>query len=671
MNALEAAENPIIAIQAGRDLDNNEGRENRIILFTNEHDSNGDNIVVVEEVSTSGIVRGQRPKVNKIITSYGKEKIQSLINNAIAENRVLFADKKRSLTNVRSEGFQLPNSLYVQDFDNNIQKFWADVKYLNGENRISNEKTPNNSFERAFKKAMDEKNRKYSVSNIPLQKSILPDNEMPQGMNMTAGEIKDEVAGHIYDLLKPDWTFVDVYTDEGISGTNTKHRAGFNKMIQDALDGKIDLIVTKSISRFARNTVDTLTNVRTLKEHNVEVYFEKENIYTFDSKGEVLITIMSSLAQEESRSISENVTWGHRKRFSDGKVSLGYSSFLGYEKGPDKDHPLVIVEEQAAIVRRIYTMFIDGKTPFTIAKTLTEEGVPTPGGKSKWGSAVIESILTNEKYKGSALLQKKFTVDFLQHKMKENNGEVPQYYIEHSHDAIIPPEDWELVQLEMARRKALGRRYSGNSVFGARLICEDCGGFFGAKTWNSTSKYKRTVWQCNEKFKDKEHRCTTPHLNEDDIRARFIAAYNSLIPDRENILDDCRRMMDVLTDTTEIDGKIADLLQEAEVVTGLTRKLIEENASNAMDQAEFSRKYKGYEDRYTAIRDKVEKLREQSEQRKAQADSISAFMFELHETDEPVTEFDSKLWLSVIDSVVVRHNGTLLFQFRNGMEIEG
>ena len=142
---------------------------------------------------------------------------------------------------------------------------------------------------------------------------------------------------------KPDWAFVDVYTDEGISGTNTKHRAGFNKMIQDALDGKIDLIVTKSISRFARNTVDTLTNVRTLKEHNVEVYFEKENIYTFDSKGEVLITIMSSLAQEESRSISENVTWGHRKRFSDGKVSLGYSSFLGYEKGPDKDHPLVIV----------------------------------------------------------------------------------------------------------------------------------------------------------------------------------------------------------------------------------------------------------------------------------------------------------------------------------------
>ena len=157
-----------------------------------------------------------------------------------------------------------------------------------------------------------------------------------------------------------EWEFVKVYTDEGISGTNTKKRDGFNEMIQDALDGKIDLIVTKSVSRFARNTVDSLVTVRKLKEKGVEVYFEKENIYTLDSKGELLITIMSSLAQEESRSISENVTWGQRKRFSDGKVSLPYKQFLGYEKGPD-DLPK-IVEEEAVIVRRIYSVFMLGKT---------------------------------------------------------------------------------------------------------------------------------------------------------------------------------------------------------------------------------------------------------------------------------------------------------------------
>ena len=164
-----------------------------------------------------------------------------------------------------------------------------------------------------------------------------------------------------YIQSREDWEFVGVYTDEGISATNTKHRDGFKQMVKDALAGKIDLIVTKSVSRFARNTVDSLTTVRKLKEHGTEIYFEKENIFTFDSKGELLITIMSSLAQEESRSISENVTWGQRKRFADGKVSMPYKQFLGYEKG--EDGTPVINEEEAAIVRLIYRLFLDGKTP--------------------------------------------------------------------------------------------------------------------------------------------------------------------------------------------------------------------------------------------------------------------------------------------------------------------
>ena len=198
-----------------------------------------------------------------------------------------------------------------------------------------------------------------------------------------------------------EWEFVSVYTDEGISGTNTKRRVGFNQMIADALAGKIDLIVTKSVSRFARNTVDSLTTIRKLKEHGVEVYFEKENIWTFDSKGELLITIMSSLAQEESRSISENVTWGQRKRFADGKVSLPYKQFLGYRKGPD-GFPEV-VEDEAVIVRRIYSQFMAGRTPYLIAKSLTEDGIPTPSGKSIWRTTTVTSILTNEKYRGAAL----------------------------------------------------------------------------------------------------------------------------------------------------------------------------------------------------------------------------------------------------------------------------
>ena len=224
-----------------------------------------------------------------------------------------------------------------------------------------------------------------------------------------------------YIQERSDWEFVKVYTDEGISATNTKHRDGFNQMISDALDGKIDLIVTKSVSRFARNTVDSLTTVRKLKEKGIEVYFQKENIYTLDSKGELLITIMSSLAQEESRSISENVTWGQRKRMADGKVSLPYGRFLGYRKG-ENGLP-EIVPEEAEIIRFIYRNFMHGDTPHHIAEKLTLKGISTPGGKRIWSASTIESILTNEKYKGAALLQKKFTVDFLTKKTKINEGD--------------------------------------------------------------------------------------------------------------------------------------------------------------------------------------------------------------------------------------------------------
>lgn len=201
---------------------------------------------------------------------------------------------------------------------------------------------------------------------------------------------------------RDDWEYVNVYTDEGITGTSTKRREGFKQMISDALDGKIDLIVTKSVSRFARNTVDSLTTIRQLKEAGVEVYFEKENIWTFDGKGELLLTIMSSLAQEESRSISENCTWGQRKRFADGKVTVPFQRFLGYDRGPDGN--LVVNPEQAVIVKSIYSMFLQGMSYHGIAKKLTADGIPTPGGKEKWSISTVKSILSNEKYKGDALL---------------------------------------------------------------------------------------------------------------------------------------------------------------------------------------------------------------------------------------------------------------------------
>ena len=288
---------------------------------------------------------------------------------------------------------------------------------------------------------------------------------------------------------RDDWEFVAIYTDEGISATNTKRREGFKAMVADALAGKIDLIVTKSVSRFARNTVDSLTTVRTLKEKGVEIYFEKENIWTLDAKGELLITIMSSLAQEESRSISENTTWGQRKRFADGKASVAYKRFLGYDRGPNGG--FVVNQEQAKTVKLIYKLFLDGLTCHAIAKELTERKLPTPGGKAVWSQSTVRSILTNEKYKGDALLQKEFTVDFLQKKTKKNEGEVPQYYVEGNHEAIIDPATFDYVQAEMARRMKDKHRYSGVSMFSSKIKCGECGCWYGSKVWHSTDKYRR------------------------------------------------------------------------------------------------------------------------------------------------------------------------------------
>lgn len=463
-----------------------------------------------------------------------------------------------------------------------------------------------------------------------------------------------------------DWEFVKVYTDEGITGTNTKRRDGFNDMIEDALAGKIDLIVTKSVSRFARNTVDSLVTVRKLKEKGVEVFFEKENIYTLDSKGELLITIMSSLAQEESRSISENVTWAHRKRFADGKILMPYANFLGYRKGADGLPE--IVEEEAEIVRRIYKMFMMGSTSARIAKQLTEEGIPTPGGKTRWRSTTVDSILQNERYKGDALLQKSFTVDFLTKKKKINEGEVPQYYVKNSHPPIIDPEEFNIVQAEIQRRKAIRDCYSGNSIFATRLVCGDCGCFYGPKVWHSNSKYKRTIWQCDKKFSG-EQKCHTPHIYEQDIKDLFIQAYNSLIADKEGLLEDCRLMQSALTETGSLEREIDEVKVEINAFNSMIRQYIAENASYPLDQSEYLEQYKILSAKHDNLKLRFDTLENRRKNKLAKADAIGAFMFRLLESDGVITEFDEKLWQVSISSVTVRNDNTIVFNFVNGAEV--
>ena len=459
-----------------------------------------------------------------------------------------------------------------------------------------------------------------------------------------------------YIKEREDWDFIKVYTDEGISGTSTKKREGFQLMIADALDGKINLIITKSVSRFVRNTVDSLSTIRLLKEHDVEVYFQKENIFTFDSKGELMISILSSLAQEESRSISENVTWGQRKRFADGRVSLPYKSFLGYRKGTDGLPE--IVPEEAEIVRYIYRRFIAGLTPYKIASELTAQGVPTPAGKEKWAGSTIKSILTNEKYKGDALLQKKFTVDFLTKKQKVNEGEVPQYYVENSHPAIITPQEFDMVQEEFLKRENAGKQYSSTSVFASKIICGDCDGYFGAKVWHSNSKYRRVIYQCNSKFKG-EHFCTTPHLYEPEIQQKFLNAFSRYFGQKDVVIRNC---LFVLNQLKFQDEHNIELKAEFDEINKQLKEYIESGGTDS--------NYSELNARYEEIAAKIDAEEQLATERKGRIAKMQEILRVLKNTDSILETFDENIWTALIETLTVFHDGSMVFLFKDGTEIK-
>lgn len=479
---------------------------------------------------------------------------------------------------------------------------------------------------------------------------------------LTSYEAQVEYYTH-YIKGRSDWKFAGIYTDEGISGTNTKHREGFKRMIADALAGKIDLIITKSVSRFARNTVDSLTTVRKLKDKGIEIYFEKENIWTLDAKGELLITIMSSLAQEESRSISENVTWGHQKRFADGKVSLAFSHFLGYDKGLNGN--LVVNKEQAKIVKLIYRLYLSGYTFHSIAKELTERKIPTPAGCKIWRANTIRSILMNEKYKGDALLQKKFTVNFLTKESKKNEGEVPQYYVEHNHEAIISPQVFDWVQEEIKRRRKGKKRYSGVSIFSSKIKCGQCGGWYGAKVWHSTDKYRRTIYRCNDKFK---RHCQTPHLTENEIKGAFIRAVNQLIENKEDILSNITMLKKRLTDTASLEKERDALELDLNMLTDQVQQLIAENAQVAQDQDEYGRKYNGLVSRYEETKKKYDQVCDAIQQCVDRYWKLDNFMKNLQKQNL-VYEFDERLWCSLVDFIIVYSKVKIQIVFKNGTKI--
>lgn len=411
--------------------------------------------------------------------------------------------------------------------------------------------------------------------------------------------------------------------------------------------------------------MDSLTTIRKLKEKGIGVMFEKENIDTLDSKGELMITIMSSLAQEESRSISENVTWGWRRRIADGKVSMAYGRFLGYDRG--EDGTPVVNEKEAKIVRQIYGLFLDGQTPSGIAELLTKQRIPTPGGKEQWAGSTVKSILTNEKYKGDALLQKTFTVDFLTRTAKVNEGEVPQFFVENSHPGIISREVFDLVQLEMKRRKGRSRHTSAKSLFSDRLVCSCCGGTFGSKVWHSNDPYRKVIWRCNRKYARKGNACPNRHLEEKEIRKAFVEAVNRLISRREEILSAADEFSAALAETSGLEQQLCRLAAEKDVLLRKLTAMVRENAVKEQDQEEYRRQCQEVEGELSRLDAEMEKMKTKKADRLLRRNKLQAFMGRLRASDQ-LAAFDEGMFLGLTETVRVCPD-KLAFVFRDGTEI--
>lgn len=463
-----------------------------------------------------------------------------------------------------------------------------------------------------------------------------------------------------YIKSKPEWEFVEVYADDGISGTNTKKRDEFNRMIDDCKAGKIDMILTKSISRFSRNTVDCLKYTRELKALNIAVFFEKENINTLDAKGEVLMTIMAALAQQESESLSANVRLGIQFRNQQGKVQVNHNRFLGYTK--DENGKLVIVPEQAEIVKRIYAEYMDGASFLQIKRGLEADGILNGAGNKKWEVSNIRQILTNEKYIGDALLQKTYTVSVLEKKRVKNDGQVPKYYVEGSHEAIIDRDVFLRVQAEIDRRANIikggkKRVYSSKYALSSVIICGHCGDIFRRIKWNNHG-CKSTVWRCVSRVNKKKSgiHCPARTVHEEVIQAAVVTAINDAWSRKDEILPQLKEnIRAVLQEDT--DAKIA------EIDTAVKEK-----------QEELLKVGKD-ENKIAEIGEAIMKLREERQQvmtdaamHKDVTDRIEDLSNFLNEQTGAITEYSDALVRRLIEKITV-YDEALVVKFKSGLEI--
>ena len=460
----------------------------------------------------------------------------------------------------------------------------------------------------------------------------------------------------------PDWEMAGIFADEGLSGTSMKKRAEFNRMIAACKRGRIDMILTKSSSRFARNTVDCLKVIRTLKSLGIGVIFEKENINTLTESSEFLITLFSSFSQAESESISKNVGIGMKLAFKEGKVSFQYKKLLGYRKGADGGPE--IVAEEAETVRLIYRLYLDGWSLGDIQRELTEKEVPTAEGIQGWSRQVIQNILTNEKYIGDALLQKTYTTDCISKKARKNQGELPMYYVENSHPAIISRDIFCRVKEEMSRRASKRKvmqktgkteqgKYSAKYALSELLVCGECGTPYKRCTWARNGK-KRIVWRCISRLEFGTDYChSSPTLDENRLHKAIVGALNEYGAIRAEIKAGVLELASLAQSHREADGvSLLELKQRLDTLSTEQALLLDEILKD-MNNPELNARLQALAEEKQGILDQMQALEKDESQRSLRSSRQREMEEWLDRQELRFTEYEDSVTRRFVERITV------------------
>lgn len=477
-----------------------------------------------------------------------------------------------------------------------------------------------------------------------------------------------------YIKENPNWKFVKIFADEGLSATSTAKRKEFLEMMEMCKEGKIDLILTKSTSRFARNTLDTLQYVRMLKDIGVAVIFEKEKINTAEINSEMILQLYAMFSQAESESISNNVKDGRRKGYKIGKVPMMYGNILGYRKG-ENDKP-EIVPKEAEIIVAMFTKFLEGDSLKDIGKWLELQGIKTIKGNSRWSKSVIKSILENEKYKGDVLIQKSFTADLFSKRSIKNTGELPMYLIKNHHIPIIEPEVFDKVQYELKRRynKTINEnsatRYSSKYALTDIVVCGECGAKYKRVTWTSLGE-KRIVWRCKSRLAYGKKLCkNSPTIDEADLHRAIIKSLNMMLKSKSTLNEMLKGSLAALLGANRGEMRIGSISNEITMLNNRIYDMVREEIENRTDTDVIEQKCAELYEKIQSLKDEIKSINAEKQMANAGSGKLREIYAALETMNAEFTEYDDAVVRRLVSKVRVISKDKIIVTLCGSLDIE-